>query len=171
MKTKRYIKDAFERKERAMQRFPSIGKGMVATKINIKDGLTCQIEESDWTLIADMSEKSGGRNAGPTPGTFGRAAFGSCLAITYMMFASKMGIPIENLDIEVQVEYDARGMYGFEHVRPGYSKVLYNVKIKSPASEDEIIALLDIADKHSSYLDLFANKTSVTRSVELLKSK
>ena len=109
MKTKQSIKEAFERKEKAMQRMPSVGKGGVTTKINVKDGMTCEIQEGDWKLIADMSEKNGGNNKGPTPGTFGRAAFGSCLAITYIMFASKMEVQIENLEVEVQVDYDARG--------------------------------------------------------------
>lgn len=170
MKTKQSIKEAFERKENALQRMPSVGLGGVTTKIIVKDGTTCEIKEGDLTLIADMSIQSGGNNMGPTPGTFGRAAFGSCLAITYILFASKMNVPIENLEVEVQVDYDARGMFGFEKVRSGYSEVRYIVKIESPASEEEIMKLLDKADKHSSYLDLFANETPVTRSVQLNNS-
>jgi uncharacterized OsmC-like protein len=169
MKTKEAIKKAFERKEKAMQRLPSVGKGSVTTKISVTDGMTCKIQEGDWTLTADMSDINGGNNEGPTPGTFGRAAFGSCLAITYIMFASKMNISIENLKVEVQVDYDARGMYGFDNVRPGYSEVRYIVKVESPASKQELMKVLDKADKHSSYLDLFANETQVTRTVELNK--
>ena len=167
MKNKKSIKEAFERKEKTMQRLPSVGKGSVTTKINVIDGTTCQIEEGDWKLIADMSEKNGGKNEGPTPGTFGRAAFGSCLAMTYIMFASKMEVAIESLEIEVQVDYDARGMYGFEDVKPGYSEIRYNVKVESAASEQELMKVLDKADKHSSYLDVFANGTKVKRTVEL----
>jgi uncharacterized OsmC-like protein len=170
MKTNNTIKEAFERKEKTMRRLPSVGKGSVNTSIKIKDGTTCEIQEGDWRLIADMSKKNGGKNQGPTPGTYGRAAFGSCLAITYMMYASKMEIPIENLEVEVQVAYDARGMYGFEEVRAGYSEIRYNVKVQSTASETELINLLDKADKHSSYLDLFANVTPVSRTVEFIKS-
>jgi len=170
MKNKKSIKEAFERKEKTMQRLPSVGKGNVTTKINVIDGTTCQIEEGDWKLIADMSEKNGGKNKGPTPGTFGRAAFGSCLAITYIMFASKMDIAIESLEIEVQVDYDARGMYGFEEVKPGYSEIRYNVKVESAASKQELMKVLDKADKHSSYLDVFANETQVKRTVELTTS-
>ena len=169
MKTKQSIKEAFERKEKALVRMPSIGKAGVTTKIQVTNGMTCQIQEGDWTLIADMSEKNGGNNRGPTPGTFGRAALGSCLAITYIMYASKMNVPIENLEVEVQVDFDARGMYGIEDVRAGYSEVRYTVKVESPVSEEEIMKVLDKADKHSSYLDLFANETKVTRAVELTK--
>jgi uncharacterized OsmC-like protein len=170
MKTNENIKVAFDRKKEVLTRMPSAGLGSVTTKINVKDGTTCEIREGDWTLVADMSEKNGGNNAGPTPGTFGRAAFGSCLAITYIMYASKMNIPIDDLEVEVQVDYDAKGMYGFENVRPGYTEVRYTVKVKSPAAEEELLKLLDIADKHSSYLDLFANETKVTRTVEINKT-
>jgi uncharacterized OsmC-like protein len=171
MKTKQSIKEAFERNENAMQRMPNIGLGGVTTKIKIKDGTTCEINEGDWTLTADMNPKSGGNNKGPTPGTFGRAAFGSCLAISYILYASKMNVPIENLEVEVQVDYDARGMYGFDEVRAGYSEVRYIVKIESPASEETLMNMLNKADKHSSYLDIFVNETPVKREVEFINNK
>jgi len=167
MKTSETIKEAFERKEKAMRRKPSIGLGGVTTKIRVTDGTTCEITEGDWKLTADMSEKSGGKNKGPTPGTYGRAAFGSCLAISYILYASRMNVPIENLEVEVQVDYDARGMYGFENVRPGYTEVRYLVQVESPASEEQLMEVLDRAEKHSSYLDVFANETPVKRTVGL----
>ncbi|NIV03707.1 MAG: OsmC family peroxiredoxin, partial [Calditrichae bacterium] len=60
--------------------------------------------------------KHGGNNQGPNPGIFGRAALGSCLAIGYMRWAAKLGVPISKIDIEVQTDYDARGEYGVAKV-------------------------------------------------------
>ena len=170
MKTKATIKDNYERKVKIMEHKPAVGKGTVRANVKVKDGFTCEFTEGDWTFTADMSEKSGGNNQGPTPGTFGRAAFGSCLAISYIMYASLMDVPIENLEVDVQVDYDARGIYGFEDVRPGYTEVRYTVKVDSPATEEELIAVMDKAEKHSSYLDVFSNTTPVKRQVEILKT-
>jgi len=35
----------------------------------------------------------------PTPGVLGRAALGSCLAIGYMMYAAKTGVPLAGLEV------------------------------------------------------------------------
>lgn len=45
-------------------------------------------------MNVDMPSEMGGENSQPTPGVFGRAALGSCLAIGYKLHASKMGMPI-----------------------------------------------------------------------------
>ena len=36
----------------------------------------------------------------------GRGALGSCLAMGYMMWAAKLGVPIAGLEVEVQGEMD-----------------------------------------------------------------
>lgn len=170
MKTKEKIKEAFDRKRRLLERRSTLGKGGVTTSIRVRDGLTCDIEEGPWKLTADLHPKSGGKAEGPTSGTFGRAALGSCLAITYMMWASYLDISISDLEVTLEVAYDARGMYGFEDVSPGYESVHYHVRIESPAPEEDIIRLLDRADRHSSYLDVFANPQRMSRSIEHISS-
>jgi len=171
MNNMKIIKAAFERKVKLMKRKPDIGKGIVKTKIGLTKGLTCKIEEGNWNLIADMGKNSGGSETGPTPGTYGRAAFGSCLAITYMMYASKMNVAISFLEIEVEVDYDARGMYGFDNVFPGYHEVRYNVKVESSASDKALLAVLDKADQHSSYLAVFGKEQKVKRTIQIIKNK
>jgi uncharacterized OsmC-like protein len=166
MKTKKSIKTALERKRRLLERRPDVGKGGVTTSIRVRDGLTCDIEEGPWKLTADMHPKSGGRAEGPTPGTFGRAALGSCLAITYMTWASYLDIPITDLEVTVEVTYDARGMYGFEEISPGYESVHYHVRVESPAPREEILRLIDLAERNTSYLDVFARPQPVSRSLE-----
>lgn len=170
LKTKESIKKAFEKNEKSLSRMGTIGRGSVTTKVNVKDGTTCQIEEGDWSMITDLSESGGGNGEGPNPGVLGRAALGGCLAITYMMYASKMDIPIENLEVELHVDYDVRGMFGFKDVRAGYPEIRYLVKVESPASRQDLLSMLDKADKHSSFLDLFANGTQIARSVELINN-
>src|SRR5450432_2357835 len=92
------IKSSFARVSSALAQRPAFGHGTGISKATIKDGLTCEIREGNWTLIADMPEQAGGNAAGPTPGVYGRAALGGCLAIGYMMRAATMGIPIATLE-------------------------------------------------------------------------
>ena len=75
------------------------------------------------------------RGTSPTPGVFGRAAFGSCLVIGYAMWAARLEIPIESLEVEVHSDFDARGELGVSaDVRPGHTAIRYIVRMTSDAS-------------------------------------
>jgi uncharacterized OsmC-like protein len=114
-----------------------------------------------------MGEKHGGAGAGPTPGTVGRAALGTCLAIGYRQWAAMLGVPIVSLEIEIQADYDSGAMYGTTNAGPGYSAVRYIVSIESPADAETIARLLDTADAHSPYRAVFAEPQAMTREVRL----
>jgi uncharacterized OsmC-like protein len=153
-----HIRTAIERNIKAVTLRPSIGQGTAITKATLRDGLTCDVQEGPWTLVAGMTEKYGGTNAGPNPGVYGRAALGSCLALGYAMWAARLGVPLDSLEIEVHASYDVRGELGVsDEVRPGYSEIKYVVTVASPASTEEIERWLDIADERSSWRDNIAN--------------
>ena len=70
-----------ERSARALTLRPSLGRSTGVSRARVSNGLTCQIEEGPWKLVADLPAQVGGDAAGPTPGVLGRAALGSCLAM------------------------------------------------------------------------------------------
>jgi uncharacterized OsmC-like protein len=114
------------------------GKETGKTRVRLRPGLRCDIEDGPWKLTAGVSENSGGTSAGPDPGTFGRGALGSCLAMNYANWAAKLDVPIEAIEVEVEGDYDVRGFYGLAELPPGYSEVRYRVKIESDAPEEAI---------------------------------
>lgn len=92
--------------------------------MRLKPGLECEVEEGTWKMTVGMSEKSGGTNAGPNPGILGRGALGTCLAIGYAMWAARLGVPIDALEVDVEADYDRRGELGVaDDVPPGYTQV------------------------------------------------
>jgi uncharacterized OsmC-like protein len=105
------IRIAFERCAKALTLRPSIGKSTGVSRTRVRGGLLCEIEEGPWRLTADMGVQVGGTGTAPTPGVFGRAAFGSCLAVCYMMHAARLGVPITSLEIEVQSDYDNAALF------------------------------------------------------------
>ena len=165
------IKQAFERTVKTFSLKPSLGLGTGISRTRIKNGLTCEIEEGKWKFLADMPTSVGGNDEGPTPGVYGRAALGSCLAVGYMLRASKMGIAIDSLEVEVQADYDDGGLFGTSDKDPGYSEIRYTVTIESDAPENEILKLLDEADKHSPYLDVFTRGQQCKREVHIVSPK
>lgn len=168
METRERIKTSFQRNSRALQLRPSIGKGTAVTRVRLEDGLRCVIEEGGWRLVADMSPKSGGEDAGPNPGILGRGALGSCLAMSYAMWGAVLEVPITGIEVEVLADYDAGGHHGVSDVAPGYSQIRYVVTIESDAPEEEILRLLDIADERASYHDVFRRPVELRREVRIL---
>lgn len=165
------IKLAIERGVKALTLKPSLGLGTGTSKTRIKNGLTCEIQEGDWKFFADMPESIGGNAQGPTPGVYGRAALGSCLAIGYMMKAATMSLPITVLEVEVQADYDDGALLGTSSVAPGYLEVRYTITIESDAPEEDILKMIDDADKHSPYLDVFSNRQNCKREVHIISPK
>jgi uncharacterized OsmC-like protein len=172
MDTNEKIRSAFTRVSGTLARRPAFGLGTGISKATIKNGLTCEIREGNWTLTADMPEQAGGNAVGPTPGVFGRAAIGSCLAIGYMMRAATMNIPVSGIEVEVQADYDDGALFGTAPgVPPGYLEIRYVVTINSEAPEKIIMQLLDEADRHSPYLDVFSRAQACIREVHIINNK
>ena len=163
------IRITLERKAQEIALQPSAGQGTATTRVTLKPGLECDIEEGTWKLTAGISDKSGGSNAGPNPGILGRGALGSCLAIGYGMWAARLGVPIDALEVEVQADYDSRGELGIaDDVWPGYVQVRYRVIVTSPAPESAVQRALDIADKYSPYRDVYARAQDVRRETTII---
>jgi uncharacterized OsmC-like protein len=166
------IKAAMERVTKTLHQKPSFGLGTGLSKARIVDGLTCEVQEGNWTMKADMPVQVGGNGVGPTPGVYGRAALGSCLAIGYMMQAAKLGIQINALEVEVQADYDDGALFGTsKDVPPGYLDVRYSVTVDSEAPEADIFRMLDEADERSPYLDIFSRAQQCSRTVHLVSTK
>ncbi len=170
MKEQEDIKNKFIRSQKALTLKPSLGLGTGISTTRITNGLTCEITEGDWVFKADMPKQVGGNATASSPGALGRAAFGSCLAIGFMLWASKLDITIDRLEVEVQADYDDGALFGTSDNYPGYLEVRYLVRVKSPASREDIEHLISVGEKHSPYLDVFSRAQSCTRQLEYIKS-
>ncbi len=167
------IKTAIERTKKALTLKPSLGKGTGTSKARITNGLTCEIQEGNWKFTADMPQSVGGNNLGPTPGVYGRAALGSCLAIGYMMKAAELNIPIQHLEVEVQADYDDGALFGTaeKNIPPGYLELRYSINIESDTPREKIMEMLNDGDVHSPYLDIFSRAQKLIRKVNIVSSK
>ncbi|NNF56933.1 MAG: OsmC family protein [Rhodothermaceae bacterium] len=157
------IRIPFERRAQALTLRPSKGQGTATTTVHMTDGLSCEIKEGAWRFACDTSEKGGGHDTGPNPGTLGRGALGACLAMTLVRFAACEGIALDGLTVEVEADYDACGEYGVsDEVPPGYRAMRCILTIESDAPEAEIARLLTEAERGTAFLDTFRRAVPVT---------
>lgn len=138
------------------------------TTARIEDGLRCAIADGPWKFFADMPIKAGGEETAPTPGALGRGALASCLAIGIAGWAARRDVPIEAIQVEVEVDFDARGELGMDAgIRPGYQEIRYVISVDSPASADVVAELIEVAERHSPYVDVFAHGHDMKRIFRL----
>jgi hypothetical protein len=75
------------------------------------------------------------------------------------------------LEVEVQADYDDGALLGTSTVAPGYTEVRYTITIESEAAEEDILKMIDDADQHSPYLDIFSNPQNCKRKVNIVSPK
>ncbi|MBS1827430.1 MAG: OsmC family protein [Acidobacteria bacterium] len=161
------LRDTLERNARALALRPSIGQNTAITMVRLTEGLACEVEEGPWKLRVDMSPKSGGAGSAPNPGVLGRASLGSCLAIGYAMWAARRGVALEEISVEVQADFDTAAEYGLTDDQPGYHQVRCNVKVRSKAPAEEVRAVIEEADRCSSYLAVWTKPQDVRLNIEV----
>jgi uncharacterized OsmC-like protein len=162
------IREALERNVKAVTRRPGVAKGTARTTAVLRAGLDCTVTEGPFELKVGMTEKYGGQGNAPNPGVLGRGALASCLAIGYGIWAARLGVACDVIEVEVQADYDVRGELGVANdVRPGYATIRYVVSVVSTSSEEDVLRMLDTADRCSSYRDMFANGVPLTREVRI----
>jgi len=162
------IREIVERNIEVLALKPSRGHLTRTTKACLVDGVRCEIVEGPWTFAADLPAKAGGEDTAPTPGALGRGALASCLAIGIAVWAARLGVAIEALEVEVETDFDVRGELGMGvGVNPGYAQVRYQVSIESQAGKGDVDTVLRLAERHSPYLDVFGRAMDLHRVLRL----
>ena len=147
----------------ALKSDPNLGIGTAVTRVRVRSGVTCDIEDGSWKFVADEMPGDGGAGLGPDPGVFGRAALGSCLAIGYVFWAAYLQVPLDSVEVIVEADYDAHGQFGLTPgLPPGWTGLRYRTEISSPAPADKVRQLVEQADRYSSILDDFRRPHDVT---------
>lgn len=91
------------------------------------------------------------------------AALVSSQIATYRYQASVLGIPLDDVRVEVEAELDVRGFFGLEGtVRPGLDDVRIAVRPQGPAPAEAYVRLLAEVDARCPVLDLFRTPPTVS---------
>src|SRR3990170_8328753 len=162
------LKTIQERNIKALKLRPSVGQGTATTVVRVRSGVTCDIEDGPWKLVSDEMPGDGGAGLGPDAGVFVRAGLGSCLAMGYVIWAALLDIPLDSVEVVVEADYDARGMFGVDDsVLPGWTGLRYTASISSPARPERIRELVEKADRYSPILDDLRRAGPVTGELRI----
>jgi uncharacterized OsmC-like protein len=75
---------------------------------------------------------------------------------------------LNGVSVRLTDAIDLRGFFNVDQsVRPGYQSIEAEVLLDSPASEQELLRLKEIVDRHCPILDILSNPTPVQLSLKV----
>lgn len=120
----------------------------------------------------DEPAELGGDDTGANPVEHLLAALGSCQVITYQVWAQKLGLAIDSINIALSGDIDTRGFFGLsEDARPGFTGIKLDVQITGPESDEAYKKLIAAVSRHCPVEDNLANGVPVTGEVTVNEVK
>lgn len=142
------------RRDRTRLTFRATGSGSTGMRSDIR------IRRHD--VVVDEPPGLAGDDDAPSPVETALAALLSCQVVSYRLWAAKLEVPLDVVEIEVAGDVDLRGFYGLDDtVRPGFDDVRVRVTLTGPADPARYRALARAVDAHCPVLDLFQRPTPV----------
>lgn len=116
----------------------------------------------------DEPEALGGSDLAANPVQLILASLGACQAITYQVWAAKLGIAIDGVEARVEGDVDLRGFFGIDAtIRPGFTRIRLFVTLRGPESDERYEQLVDAVNAHCPVLDIVANPVPIEREVKI----
>lgn len=161
------IAAAASRVAAAFRKKPELALDSNHTSCVLHDGLKCEVREGDHRLVADMGPVMGGEGHGPTPGFYGRAALISCIAIGLKMTAARHSVAIDSIRVEVENDWDNRGMFAMDGALARALAFRVTIDIKSNAEPHALQAVIDEGLATDAWLQTFVAPYDITPVVRI----
>lgn len=129
-----------------------VAEGAVATRI--------RAGRHEWLI--DEPAALAGDDAGTSPVEAALGALLACQTVVYRLYAQRLGLTIDSLELRAEGALDVRGLFGADDVRPGFAGVEIVVDIDGPHEAEQFDELRRVVDAHCPVHDLFSNPTPVT---------
>ena len=166
----RRIEDARDAVNAIVERFhdPERASSTLTVSAALGHGLRTDVVMRKHEMTVDEPRSLGGTDEGPNPVQLVLAALASCQAITYRVWASKLGVALDAVHVEADGDIDLRGFYGVDDaVRAGFSAVRLRVRLDGPEPVDRYRELAEAVDAHCPVLDFTGNSIPFERSLSL----
>lgn len=151
----------------AVKQQPGLARATFRSRTTWRSGFQNEAEIGDYRqaggnvergrrfyLQGDHPEGLLGRNNAPAAVETLVAAVGGCIAGGWATFGAAMGIPVERLELDLEGDIDLQGFMGLgDNVRPGLERIRGKIYVKSPATDEQLQQLKEMAESHSPVVD------------------
>lgn len=112
-------------------------------------------------FIVDEPAGLAGDDAGASPVEVALGALLGCQSVVYRLYAQRLGLTIDRLELHAEGDLDVRGLFGADDVRPGFRGIRIVVDIDGPDERERYEDLRRVVDAHCPVHDLFSNATPI----------
>ena len=126
-------------------------EGSVATRV--------RAGRHEWLI--DEPAALAGDDAGTSPVEAALGALLACQTVVYRLYARRLGLTIDSLELRAEGDLDVRGLFGADDVRPGFAGVSIVVDLDGPHERERFDELRRVVDAHCPVHDLFSNPTPI----------
>ena len=148
-----HLKELYDRLASVLARRPAFARLDGHARVVNQAGLACAVEVDRHVLRADQCAAEGGGGSAPDPDQLMRASLGASVVIGCRIWAARLGVPIDGIELELMTDADARGPLGVAaNVPIGWSHVRLDARITSAATEDALRRVFETAVRLSPML-------------------
>jgi len=115
--------------------------------IRLNEGLVKLERSEDATVLCDDKHFQAATGKRPSPLQYFIASIGFCMFSQLTRFASRLGVPIEDLEMDLRMTYDLSGRYPLNDISAASRGLSYEFKIKSPAPAGRVMRVAQLTDK------------------------
>lgn len=136
-------------------------KTLFKATAHLQDGVQVIATSRDFQITIDEPKDLGGTDTGMNPVELVLSALGACQAIVARVYAKKFKIDFNDLWIEVTGELDTDGFLLKSDVRPGYSKIHYDIHIETDAPREKVEEFIEFVEKTCPVGDTIVNAAPI----------
>lgn len=147
---------------------PALAVITPAASSGLARGTTTEVRVSAGrhSFTIDEPPTLGGTDLGANPVEHLLAALGACQVITYRVWAAKLGIALDSVDVDVTGRLDVRGFFGVDpSVRPGFESLEVSAVVSGPEDPERYRELTRVVEEHCPVLDVLLNGVPVASTV------
>ena len=122
------------------------------------------------SFIVDEPAHLAGKDEAPNSMEYVLGAFGACLATGFVLYASKQGIDIRNLEIALEAQQDnVFTFFGIsEEGHSGFNGITAKLFVQADADEDTLRKVWDTTVKTSPVGNSLAHNVRITPEIDVL---
>lgn len=128
-----------------------VAEGAVATRVRT----------GSHELLVDEPAGLAGDDAAASPVELALSALLGCQTVVYRLYAQRLGLTIDRLELRAEGDLDVRGLFGTDGVRPGFRSIRVVVDVDGPHERERYEELRRVVDAHCPVHDLFSSPTAI----------
>ena len=158
-----YVQESVER----LKADPSTGTNHNRAVTRVIHDFVGEGRVRDHVFVSDEPPARGGTDKGPSPLEYFIAGFSLCQQVLLVLYAARLGIELDSLEIDADGLVPARGQHGFKGYKPGITEINYKIRIDSRESREKIMKLVETVEKYCPAVNTLKEPPALIREVIL----